>query len=159
MKECPKCKEVYPDYADTCPECYIDLDTGEKREIDKDIDVQKLKEAYKAYKDANFKVKVGFGSWVALIIVWLLLGLLLSPASMLGNSIVLGNIFGWVIMLSPLILLVMFYRLFLRINALFEALGEKSPAKTFLTWIFPFLLGNEANHKAKEILKRDKEAS
>lgn len=30
MKKCSKCNESYPDYADMCPKCGIDLDTGEK---------------------------------------------------------------------------------------------------------------------------------
>ncbi len=28
-KTCWKCKDIYPDFADTCPKCRIDLDTGE----------------------------------------------------------------------------------------------------------------------------------
>lgn len=33
-KTCWKCKNIYPDLADTCPKCRIDLDTGEKVEDD-----------------------------------------------------------------------------------------------------------------------------
>ena len=30
MKKCPECNKEYPDYADTCPKCKTDLDTGLK---------------------------------------------------------------------------------------------------------------------------------
>lgn len=28
MKKCPKCKQKLPEYADTCPECLVDIDSG-----------------------------------------------------------------------------------------------------------------------------------
>lgn len=33
-KTCWKCNNIYPDFADTCPKCRIDLDTGQKVEGD-----------------------------------------------------------------------------------------------------------------------------
>ncbi len=35
MKKCPKCSETYQDFADTCPKCNVDLDTGLKIEVAK----------------------------------------------------------------------------------------------------------------------------
>ncbi|MDP8258935.1 MAG: DUF2007 domain-containing protein [Candidatus Aadella gelida] len=37
MKKCPKCNEGLPDYADTCPDCFVDLDTGEKLKKDQAV--------------------------------------------------------------------------------------------------------------------------
>lgn len=31
MKKCPKCNKVYQDFADTCPKCNVDLNTGEEQ--------------------------------------------------------------------------------------------------------------------------------
>jgi len=75
MKKCPKCNEGFPDIADTCPRCYIDLDTGEMLEIRKDIDLDKLSKHYSSAVRYNIISRI---SWVSLIVSFILSSLLVQ---------------------------------------------------------------------------------
>lgn len=144
MKECPRCKEKYPDGADTCPACYVDLDTGEVIGIDKDIDLEELKEAY---GKLVFSFKVNLWS-IAILLVSLIIMEVFPHAHIvyfLLEKVVIASLVAW---------LVMCFKLSSSINKVCEIIGEKSLVEKCFVWISPFLIGYGVYHRAKEILKK-----
>ncbi|MDP2981520.1 MAG: hypothetical protein Q8N67_05605 [Candidatus Omnitrophota bacterium] len=147
MKECPKCKEKYPDGADTCPECYVDLDTGEAIGIDKDIDLEELKEAF---SDSIFSFKVD---------LWSIAMLFISVIIMISSdNRIIYLISREAAFISAVTCFVMYFKLSSSLNNLCEIIGENSPLKEHFIWFSPLFIGYGVYLKAKEILKTGHEA-
>jgi hypothetical protein len=102
MKQCPRCKEEYPEFADTCPKCYIDLDTGKVIEIDKNIDLERLKLAFKEF---TFRFKVDLWNMAILFAIFVI--------GISVNRPIISNIFASIFVVSLIILVAMHWLLFL----------------------------------------------
>jgi len=138
MKKCPQCKEEYPEFADTCPKCYIDLDTGEVIEIDKNINLERLKHAF---KELTFRFKVALWN-MAILFATFMIGISI-------NRPIIGNVFVSIFIVSLIIAIVIMILLRFSIYRLHKIMGETS----VVTWFFLMFSAYSIYNRTKEILK------